>query len=370
MNILGIGTVFRGGTGIGRFERALEEGWVKPGEVDARWSASGRHPAYLVDLDAAPDKNLLKKIRRADRLSKMAVLAAAEALRDSGISGVQREHPGVIVATAFGAHVTTFGFLDTILDYGEAAVSPTIFSNSVHNAAASYVSSSLDIKGPTLTVTQFRFSFQAALQLALTWLEQKRCPYVLVGTTDQFGDVLAYAASKKLATAADGRIRPFSSKPAGHVPGEGAVFFLLGRERTDESYCAVHSVSINDEDASASASDVIIIDADGMLPDDSLYRACLASGSRVAAYSPIFGSLMTGSGFNTAAGALMLKKQRLYAPPVTDGAEAVNSITASGQERISSVHCVGIDCHGAKTVIRLTKSNTFDQGRQEGYHDR
>ena len=92
--------------------------------------------------------------------------------------------------------MTTFDFLNDILDYGDTSVSPTTFSNSVHNAAASYVSLCLNIRGPTMTVTQFRFSFPAALQLAMAWLEQGRCDYALVGAADQYGDVLGMSRNK------------------------------------------------------------------------------------------------------------------------------------------------------------------------------
>lgn len=356
MNILGIGTVFCGGVGISRFESALLRGWEKPGEVDALWAAGGKHPAYQVDLDAAPDKTALKKIRRADRLSKMAVLGAAGALQDSGIENIHGANPGVIVATAFGAHVTTFGFLDNILDFGEAAVSPTIFSNSVHNAAASYISSSLDIKGPTLTVTQFRFSFQAALQLGQAWLDQKRCDYVLVGAVDQFGDVLGYVADRKLSTARDGRIKPFTFNPTCQVPGEGAAFFLLGREKTAQTYCAVQSVSINDDAAAGAVSDAVIIDADGMLRDESAYLSSLSPQSAVAAYSPVFGSMMTGSAFNTAAGALMLKKQQHYASPVQDNPHNLKLLAETKPAPLRAVECVGCDCYGTRAVIQLINS--------------
>ena len=40
-------------------------------------------------MDAVPDRTLLKKIRRADKLSKMAVIAAADALADSGIDAAE-----------------------------------------------------------------------------------------------------------------------------------------------------------------------------------------------------------------------------------------------------------------------------------------
>ena len=355
MNILGIGTVFSGGTGIARFESSLQKGWVKPPEVDAKWAAGGKHPVYRVDLDAAPDKTLLKKIRRADRLSKMAVLGAAEALKDGGIGDLRNVSLGVIVATAFGAHVTTFSFLDNILDYGDAAVSPTTFSNSVHNAAASYVSESLTIKGPTLTITQFRFSFQTALQLAGTWLDQRRCEYVLVGAVDQYGDVLGYVSNHKLTTAVDGKIKPFAFKPTCQVPGEGAAFFLLGRERAEPPYCSAQVSAIGEDAGQLPSADIAIIDADGMLADESAYLASLPSEVPVAAYSPLFGSMMSGSAFNIAAGALMLKRRTHFAAPVQDNPHGLRLLTDAVSPRLGSIRCIGYDCYGKRAVVRLAR---------------
>ncbi|HUI45034.1 MAG TPA: beta-ketoacyl synthase N-terminal-like domain-containing protein [Nitrospirota bacterium] len=353
MNVLGIGTVFAGGIGIKNFEEAMVSGWQTPIDVEAKWAIRGKHPVYQANLDDVPDKTILKKIRRADRLSKMAVLCAADAIKDSGIGNINGEKVGIIVATAFGAHVTTFGFLDNILDFGETAVSPTIFSNSVHNAAASYVSSTLDIKGPTLTITQFRFSFQLALQLAVTWLQQQRCDYVLAGAVDQLGDVLCYIADRKLTTARDGRIRPFVFKPTCQVPGEGAIFYILGREKREKTYCTVQSVMINDSTSQGAGTDVTIIDADGMLPDESAYLACADSGTMLAAYSPLFGTMMTGSAFNVAAGALMLNKQRYYPNPVQDNPRGLRILTDSGPAHIASIECVGYDCHSTRAAVRL-----------------
>jgi len=353
MNVLGIGAVFAGGVGIKSFEEALVEGWQKPVDVEAKWAAGGKYPVYQANLDDVPYKTILKKIRRADRLSKMAVLGAADAIKDCGIGNINATNVGVIVATAFGAHVTTFGFLDNIIDFGETAVSPTIFSNSVHNAAASYVSSSLEIKGPTLTITQFRFSFQSALQLALVWLQQKRCDYVLAGAVDQIGDVLCYVANRKLTTAKDGRIRPFVFKPTYQVPGEGAIFYILGREKTEKTYCTVQSVMINDNTSQGAGTDITIIDADGMLPDESAYLACADSGALLAAYSPLFGTTMTGSAFNVAAGALMLSKQRYYPNPVHDNPQGLRILINSGPAHIASIECIGYDCQSKRAAVRL-----------------
>ena len=262
---------------------------------------------------------------------------------------------GIILATAFGAQVTTFDFLDGILDYGDAAVSPTTFSNSVHNAAASYVSLSLNIQGPTLTVTQFRFSFQSALQLAKTWLDQERCEYVLVGAVDQYGDVLGYISEQKLTAAMDGRIKPFAFNPTCQVPGEGGFFFLLGNEGTEQGYCKVDAVFTHVDPDSGKPVDINLIDADGMLPNESAYISSLSGDIPTASYTPLCGSMMIGGAFNLAAAALMLRKQTRYATPVQDNPFSIRLLTESGNARIQSIRCIGCNCHGEKTAIYLSR---------------
>ena len=355
MKIAGIGLVFAQGLGMGALETALNRGWVPPQEVEAPHIPGGKTPAYLVNLEALPDRSVLKKIRRSDKLSKMSVLAAADALRDCGIADITKRKLGLIVATAFGPHVTTFGFLDDILDHGDAAVSPTTFSNSVHNAAASYVCNSLGINGPTLTITQFRFSFQAALQLAQTWIDQGRCDYVLAGVVDQYGDVLGYVADHKLTTAKDGKIKPFTFKPTCQIPGEGAAFFLLGRENRGNIYCGIDAVHTGQAPDRGKSEDLTIIDADGMLPDETMYRGCLSPDVPAAAYAPLFGSMMIGSAFNTAAGALMIKKQLLFATPVADNPAGIRLLVENGPASVASILCAGYNCYSERSEILLTK---------------
>jgi 3-oxoacyl-[acyl-carrier-protein] synthase II len=355
MNILGIGIIFSRGLGVASFQNALLAGWQKPDQIDITRSAGLIRHVYQVNLDAVPDKTLLKKNRRSDKFSKMSVLAAADALADSGIGDMAEKQIGIILSTAFGAHVTTFDFLDGILDYGEANVSPTTFSNSVHNAAAAYISSSLNIQGPTLSVTQFQFSFQSALQLAGAWLDQGRCDYVLAGAVDQYGDVLGYVSDQKLHAAPDGRIKPFTFNPTCHVPGEGAVFFLLSNESSENIYCSVNAVHTGVSPDSSERADIDIIDADGMLRDESAFLTSLGQDIPVAAYSPIFGSMMITSAFNIAAGALMLRNQVCYATPVQDNPHGIRLLTESGSSVIGSIRCTGYNCYADKSVIYLIR---------------
>ena len=354
MKIAGIGMINCRGLGVASFEKALETGWQKPAEAPARWREGRSAPAYLVDLKTLPDRSLLKKVRRSDHLSKMALLAAADALADSGWGDIP-ERIGVIVATAFGPHVTTFDFLDDFLDLGDTQVSPTTFSNSVHIAPASYISMTFNIKGPTLTVTQFRFSFPSALQLAATWIDQGRCDHVLLGAVEEYGDLLGYVMEQKLTVAPDGRIKPFTFNPTCHVPGEGSVFFLLGRGASRNSYGSVKAVHINDDPDAGQSADLDIIDADGMMPDESAYLRALPPGATVTAYSPLVGSTMISSAFNMAAGALMLKRQKGYAAPVQDNPHGINVLDRTGSRALNSIRCSGFDCFGDRASIYLSR---------------
>jgi len=215
MKILGAGLVCARGRG----REAISKDWKPPEFVEVPFQEE-LFPVYAVAAETLKDRSVLGGMRRADRFSKMAVLAAHDAMDGSEIENPERV--GIIFATAFGPHNTTFRFQDDILDYGDGGVSPTIFSNSVHNAAVSYISRALEIKGPTWTVTGFNQPFEQAVQLAQAWLDEGRCDQVLLGAGDECGTVMEYICSEKLPIASDGKVTENA-----FVPGEGMAFFLV-----------------------------------------------------------------------------------------------------------------------------------------------
>src|SRR6185369_17035531 len=222
-----------------------------------------------------------------------------------------------------------------------------------HNAAASYISTSLDIKGPTLTVARFRFSFQSALELGKSWLEQGRCDYLLLGEVDQYGDVLGYVSENKLNPALEGEIKPFSFGQGGHIPGECSVFFLLGHELTSSSYCSIDGVYTAHDPNSAEKVNLNVLSADGMLKDESLYLQHLSPEISVAAYSPLFGSIMTGGAMNIAAAALTIKKQQTYASPGNSAFPGLKIVNASEPSTISTIRCIDVNCRGECATVYL-----------------
>lgn len=223
MKVLGAGLVCARGRGR---EAAVAE-WQLPDFIEVPFQKEP-FPVYAVSAATLTDKAVLGGMRRADRFSKIATLAAYDAVAASGLTLKESDRTGIIFATAFGPHNTTFRFQDDIINYGDAGVSPTVFSNSVHNAAVSYISLTLGIKGPTWTTTGFCDPFGQAAALAQAWLSERRCDQVLLGGGDECGTVMEYICSKKLPIATDGKVR--MENPPVYVPGEGAAFFLLNNE--------------------------------------------------------------------------------------------------------------------------------------------
>jgi len=356
MNIAGIGVIFTSGRGIGIFEEAMQQGWTAPQQTEVPSLPGKKIPVYPVQQETLTDKTVLKNMRRADRFSKLAVLAAWDAVVDSGMAITEAKAPvGIILSTGFGAHVTAFKFLDEIIEYGDAAVSPTLFSHSVDNAAASYIATALDNRGPTLTITQFAFSFHQALILAHAWIREGRCESILVGSVEECGALMEYVCTQKLRLAEDGRIRPFdfSSSPQA-VPGEGSVFLLLTGGESPERYCEISSISCNNE-AAESDPDLYIVDTDGMSGNETCYRETLNPDIPVVGYSPLFGSMMTGSAFHCISAALMLKNQTRYACPVQDNPHGVKLCTTTEQAKIEKIQSVKYNCFQEKAAIEFKK---------------
>ena len=163
------------------------------------------------------------KLRRIDHYSRMALLAAGKAIQDADPTVFAKKETGVIVASGYGALSTTFAFLDSYIENGDGLASPTHFSNSVHNAAAAHISIGYGLEGPSITVSQFDMSFISALVSAAMWLEQGNVDSVLIGTADEYCDVLGYC------------IHGMSKDKKKYSFSEGAAFFLVKAQKEGRS---------------------------------------------------------------------------------------------------------------------------------------
>ena len=226
MAIKGIGIVGGFGCGIDALKQSLMTAEESPVNIPAGTKdRQAEIPVFLCETSRLEEFIGKKALRRMDHFSQMAVLGSYLALEDAGLLQNDHQNLAVVVASGYGATRTTFSFLDSIFDDGDALASPTRFSNSVHNAAAAHISISLKAGGPNLTVSQFEMSLPAAMLTAGQWLEDKRVDAVLLGAVDEFCDVAGYCWKRFFGSYPQLRARPLEWKYQSAVAGEGAAFF-------------------------------------------------------------------------------------------------------------------------------------------------
>ncbi|MCF7790610.1 MAG: beta-ketoacyl synthase chain length factor [Victivallales bacterium] len=298
-----------------------------------------------VDLKAAKNKKLSSKMRRADRFTKMAVYSVGDAVENHETEEFNLRETGVILTTAFGPHNTTFGFLDELITYGEKNVSPIKFSHSVHNAAASYIAQIFNIKGPVTTVAQYKFPVVHAITLARSWLENKLCENVLVCSVEEKGNVFDAAVNQKLKISDNNRLKPINFSEAGKaVPAEGAVSFLLTSAKIKSSCCRISQCGFNSCDFLST--DCYIAGADGIPPDQTFYKKITSNPKPVCVFSPVYGSIMTGTAFDIGIAVLILNNYCGYNDYIVNQA-------ASSCLQPKKITCVKSDCCNDFAAVSL-----------------
>ncbi|MBI5017252.1 MAG: beta-ketoacyl synthase chain length factor [Deltaproteobacteria bacterium] len=260
-----------------------------------------------------------RELRRVDHFSRLALLGAHLALADAGAGAEPRDRLAVVVATGYGPVATTFGFLDSVIDGGDACASPTHFSNSVHNAAAAHVSILLGATGPSLTVSQFELSTASALVTARQWLAEGRVDAVLFGAVDEHCGVREYCWERSFGPPKEEPPAPLDLDRQSAVPGEGAAFLLLTRDEGASPACGfVEAVEAGPRRRRAlelPEGAAVVLGADGHRRCAAGYRRLVPAGTPVAAWAAAYGSTPAGAGLDLAAAALCLRDGRALPTP-------------------------------------------------------
>jgi len=137
-----------------------------------------------------------RKLRRAEQISKNALLCTYQALAQAQLSAVDVEQMGISLAIGAGALESTFKFINSILEDGDELSSPTAFASSVHNSTALMLSLFLKIHGPCVITGQFDASFAGALLTAQQFLAKQMCSNVLVAVTEDINPLVAEECAK------------------------------------------------------------------------------------------------------------------------------------------------------------------------------
>lgn len=218
--ITGLGAV----TPLGVGADALFDRWAagECGIVDGAGACTDFEPSELLSV---------KEIRRLDRFSQLALVAAGEAIDDAGWNGELPYDPmrlGCIVATGIGGIQTVELQHDVLRDKGPARMSPLGIPQQMPNAAAAAVSIKYGLKGQMFSVVSACSSGAHAIGCALRMIQYDDADAVVVGGAEATLTPFGFGSFNSMqALSPTGMSRPFDARRDGFVMGEGAGVLVL-----------------------------------------------------------------------------------------------------------------------------------------------
>ena len=164
-----------------------------------------------------------------DRFAQFAVIAAREAIKDSGISfnGELNERTAIITGACVGGQSSEDASFADVYKMGKSRVHPLTIPRVMANANASHISMEFGITGPAFTISTACSSANHAIGQAFHMVRSGQVEAALAGGSEapfSFGILKAWEA---LRVVSPDVCRPFSKNRNGMVLGEGAAILVL-----------------------------------------------------------------------------------------------------------------------------------------------
>jgi 3-oxoacyl-[acyl-carrier-protein] synthase II len=193
-----------------------------------------------------------KEVRKLDRYSQYALVAAEEAVNESGIlEGIDKSRIGVIWATGVGGIES---YANAMIDYckgdGTPRFSPFLIPLIIPDLAAGHLSIKWGFRGPNFSIVNACASSTNSIYDALTYLRLGKAEVILTGGSEFplcIPAVGGFSSMKALSERNDDpktASRPYDKDRDGFVIGEGAGALILeelehAKARGAKIYCEV-----------------------------------------------------------------------------------------------------------------------------------
>jgi len=201
-------------------------------------AASYIGPALVPNRDAAWEEEKLplntddlvaeimgQPMRRAGRFIKMVCCGALACLKKVPPDYLKTKKVGIFLATGLGNVDEILPFITQVFKHEGGFPSPNQFANSVSNAAAFFLARICEIKGVVLTISEEELSFESALWLAQSYLENSEIDLALVGGCDVFTPTVEEYRERMDLKPGNSRLLPM---------GEGSSWLLLGGDNKEK----------------------------------------------------------------------------------------------------------------------------------------
>ena len=228
--ITGIGVVSALGKNAREFWEALVKGESGIGPIRQLDVSSLKFKNGAEARNWAPEEHFeAKQLDFVDRFAQFALVAAREAVRDSGIEWTQklRERTGIVTGSCVGGKSTEdTGYQELYLNKRQR-ISPLTIMRSMGNAGASHISIEMGITGPAFTLSTACSSANHAIGQAFRMVRSGDVEMALAGGSEapfSLGNLKAWEAMRVVAP---DTCRPFSVDRLGMMLGEGGAILVL-----------------------------------------------------------------------------------------------------------------------------------------------
>jgi nodulation protein E len=170
-----------------------------------------------------------KELTLMDRFAQFAVVAAKEAMAQSGLKLTQamREDGAIITGSCIGGRsAEEVGYRELYI-HGRNRVHPLTIPLGMSNAGTSHISMQFGIQGPSYTISTACASSGHAIGQAFHMVRSGIAPVAIAGGSEAplyFGNLKAWEAMRVISK---DTCRPFSADRSGLVLGEGAAMLVL-----------------------------------------------------------------------------------------------------------------------------------------------
>jgi 3-oxoacyl-[acyl-carrier-protein] synthase II len=223
--VTGLGAV----TPLGIGAKPLHERWAagEVGIVDGAGTCTDFEPKEFLSV---------KEIRRLDRFSQLASVAADEAIEQAGWNGelpYDSMRIGCIIATGIGGIETVETQHDVMRDRGAKMVSPLGIPLYMPNAGAAAVSMKHGLQGQMYGLVSACSGGAHAIGSALRMIQYGDADAVVAGGAEAALTAFGFACFNSMqALSPSGISRPFDARRDGFVMGEGAGVLVLEEEES------------------------------------------------------------------------------------------------------------------------------------------
>ena len=164
-----------------------------------------------------------------DRFAQFSVVAARDAMRDSGLqlTSELRDQCAVVCGSAVGGQAAIeVGFEDLyVTDRGR--VHPLTIPKTMSNAGASHISMDLRLSGPTYTVSTACSSANHAMGQAFRLVRDGEAELAVTGGSEAMFTIGMLKAWEAMRVISPDTCRPFSKDRRGMILGEGGAMMIL-----------------------------------------------------------------------------------------------------------------------------------------------